>query len=159
MLILIISSVNFFYFIFVYNSGVVSLVLCCINFQNDYWQWKFSDKSIKIYYEEHEKEGSEPSKNMLMIPTISDVSTMEEWNLVVSEILQQDGSENLRATLVDWPGLGNSDRPKLDYTADVMEKFLSDLINSPGSPVCRSGVLNWLYFCCDDCSLVDIDRC
>lgn len=107
--------------------------------KNDYWKWKFSDKSIKIYLEEHEKEGSQPSKNMLMIPTISDVSTMEEWSLVVSDILQQDGSDNLKATLVDWPGLGNSDRPKLDYTADVMEKFLVDLINSPGSPVCRSG--------------------
>uniref|UniRef100_A0A803M152 AB hydrolase-1 domain-containing protein n=1 Tax=Chenopodium quinoa TaxID=63459 RepID=A0A803M152_CHEQI len=103
--------------------------------KNDYWQWKFSDKSIKIYYEEHEKEGSKPSKNMLMIPTISDVSTMEEWNLVVSEILEQDVDKNFGATLVDWPGLGNSDRPKLDYTADVMEKFLADLINSPGSPV------------------------
>lgn len=75
-----------------------------------------------------------------MIPTISDVSTVEEWNLVASDILQRDGNENLRATLVDWPGLGKSDRPKLDYNADVMEKFLVDLINSPGSPACKSGV-------------------
>ncbi|XP_021733842.1 uncharacterized protein LOC110700592 [Chenopodium quinoa] len=107
--------------------------------KNDYWQWKFSDKSINIYYEEHEKEGSQPSKNMLMIPTISDVSTMEEWNLVVSEILEQDVDKNFEVTLVDWPGLGNSDRPKLDYTADVMEKFLADLINSPVSPVFKPG--------------------
>ncbi|KAL2924587.1 Phosphoglucosamine mutase [Bienertia sinuspersici] len=108
--------------------------------KNDYWQWKFSDKSINIYYEEHGKEGSQPSKNMLMVPTISDVSTVDEWSLVVSDMLQQDGNENLRATLVDWPGLGNSDRPKLDYTADVMEKFLVDLINSSSSPVCDSGM-------------------
>lgn len=107
--------------------------------KNDYWQWKFNDKSISIYLEEHAKEGSQPSKNMLMIPTISDVSTVEEWSLVASDILQRDGNEYLKATLVDWPGLGNSDRPKLDYTADVMEKFMVDLINSPASPVSKSG--------------------
>lgn len=106
--------------------------------KNDYWQWKFSDKSINIYYEEHENKGSKPSKNLLMIPTISDVSTVNEWNAVASDVLQRDSNENLMATLVDWPGLGNSDRPKLDYTVDVMEKFLVDLINSPGSPACRS---------------------
>ncbi|XP_074316395.1 uncharacterized protein LOC141652705 [Silene latifolia] len=107
--------------------------------KNDNWQWKFSDKSIKIYYEQHEKEGSKPDRNILMIPTISDVSTVEEWSMVALDILQRDGSENLRAMLVDWPGLGNSDRPKLDYNADVMEKFLVDFINSPSSPVSKSG--------------------
>ncbi|KAL9227364.1 hypothetical protein vseg_003060 [Gypsophila vaccaria] len=107
--------------------------------KNDNWQWNFGDKSIGIYYEEHEKKGFKPDNNVLMIPTISDVSTVEEWSLVASDILERDGSENLRAMLVDWPGLGNSDRPKLDYNADVMEKFLVDFINSPSSPVSRSG--------------------
>lgn len=107
--------------------------------KNDYWQWKFSDNSINVYYEQREKEGSQPSKNILMLPTISDVSTVEEWNLVASDVSQRDGNDNLQTTLVDWPGLGNSDRPKLDYNADVMEKFLVDLINSPDSPVCKSG--------------------
>ncbi|KAK9684556.1 hypothetical protein RND81_10G218000 [Saponaria officinalis] len=107
--------------------------------KNDKWQWNFGDKSIGIYYEEHETKGSKPDKNILMIPTISDVSTVEEWSLVALDILQRDGGENLRAMLVDWPGLGNSERPKLDYNANVMEKFLVDFLNSPGSPVSRSG--------------------
>ncbi|KAJ0104821.1 hypothetical protein Patl1_18752 [Pistacia atlantica] len=89
------------------------------------WQWKFKDSSINIYYEEHERESSDPTKNILMIPTISDVSTVEEWRSVAKDIAQRDGKVNWRATIVDWPGLGYSDRPKMDYNADVMENFQS----------------------------------
>jgi pimeloyl-ACP methyl ester carboxylesterase len=100
------------------------------------WQWKFMDNNpINIYYEEHQKQSEEPTKNILMIPTISDVSTVEEWRLVAKDIVQRTGTYNWRATIVDWPGLGYSDRPKLDYNADVMEKFLVDFINSPNSPL------------------------
>lgn len=103
------------------------------------WQWKFKDNSVNIYYEEHEKESTEPTKNILMIPTISDVSTVEEWRLVAKDIVQQVGKVNWRATIIDWPGLGYSDRPKLDFNADVMEKFLVDFINSPNSPISSFG--------------------
>ncbi|KEH15849.1 putative alpha/Beta hydrolase [Medicago truncatula] len=99
------------------------------------WQWKFKDNLINIYYEEHVKESSEPSQNILMMPTISDVSTVEEWRLVAEDIAQRSGSVNYRTTIVDWPGLGYSDRPKIDYNADVLEKFLVDFINSPNGPV------------------------
>jgi hypothetical protein len=99
------------------------------------WQWKFKDSVINIYYEEHEKESAVPAKNMLMIPTISDVSTVEEWRTVAKDIVQRGGEVNWRATIIDWPGLGYSDRPKLDYNADVMEKFLVDFVNARNSPV------------------------
>ncbi|XP_031256583.1 uncharacterized protein LOC116114579 [Pistacia vera] len=102
------------------------------------WQWKFKDSSINIYYEEHERESSDSTKNILMIPTISDVSTVEEWKSVAKDIAQRDGKVNWRATIVDWPGLGYSDRPKMDYNADVMEKFVVDFINAPDSPVSSS---------------------
>lgn len=74
-----------------------------------------------------------------MIPTISDVSTVEEWRAVAKDIVQRGGKVNWRATIVDWPGLGYSGRPKLDYNADVMEKFLVDFMTSPDSPVSSSG--------------------
>lgn len=106
------------------------------------------DNSINVYYEEHEKESTEPTKNILMIPTISDVSTVEEWRLVTKDIVQRAGNVNWRATIVDWPGLGYSDRPKLDYTADVMEKFLVDFINAPNSPVSCSGGYNRNFYLC-----------
>lgn len=70
-----------------------------------------------------------------MMPTISDVSTAEEWRSVAKDIVQRPGLVSWRATIVDWPGLGYSDSPKLNYNADVMEKFLVDLINAPDSPL------------------------
>lgn len=102
------------------------------------WLWKFKDNSINIYYEEHERESPDPPKNILMIPTISDVSTVEEWRLVAQDIVQRVGKVNWRATIVDWPGLGYSDRPNMDYNADVMEKFVVDLINALDSPLSSS---------------------
>uniref|UniRef100_A0AAV2D6V2 AB hydrolase-1 domain-containing protein n=1 Tax=Linum trigynum TaxID=586398 RepID=A0AAV2D6V2_9ROSI len=108
------------------------------SFKSTSWQWKFDDKSISIYYEEHSKNNSDSPKDILMIPTISDVSTAEEWRSVALDIVQRAGGADWRATIVDWPGLGYSDRPKIDYNADVMEKFLVDFINSPDSPLKNS---------------------
>lgn len=124
-----------------YRSYVCQFVLQVIYrlFQTSNWQWKFKDNLIKVYYEEHEKNNSDSSKNILMVPTISDVSTVEEWRSVARDIVQRVGKVNWRATIVDWPGLGYSDRPKLDYNADVMEKFLVDFINAPDSPIRSSG--------------------
>ncbi|KAJ7956394.1 alpha/beta-Hydrolases superfamily protein [Quillaja saponaria] len=99
------------------------------------WQWRFKENLINIYYEEHVRENDEPSQNILLLPTISDVSTVEEWRVVAGDIIQRDSKVNWRATIVDWPGLGYSGRPKIDYNADVLEKFLVDFINAPNSPV------------------------
>ncbi|XP_007037336.2 PREDICTED: uncharacterized protein LOC18604677 [Theobroma cacao] len=98
------------------------------------WEWKFKDNVINIYYEEHENESTDHAKNILMIPTISDVSTVQEWRAVAKDILGRVGKVNWRATVVDWPGLGYSSRPKMDYDADVMEKFLVDFIKEISSP-------------------------
>ncbi|XP_016450804.2 uncharacterized protein LOC107775567 [Nicotiana tabacum] len=106
--------------------------------KNNNWLWKYKDNSVNIYYEEHDKGSDEPCKNVLLIPTISDVSTVEEWRSVAKDIAGRSGKVNYRTTIVDWPGLGYSDRPKLDYNADVMEKFLVDFINAPNSPVNNS---------------------
>ena len=113
-------------------------------FQTGRWEWKFEDKPINIYYEEHEQDSSEDVKNILMIPTISDVSTVEEWRVVAKDIVGRKGELGYRATIVDWPGLGYSDRPSLNYNADVMESFLVQLVNSPNSPVANAGNLDFL---------------
>lgn len=115
-----------------------------LEIQTNSWKWKFNENMVNIYFEEHEGNSSDPPKNILMVPTISDVSTVEEWRSVARDIVQRDGSVNWRATIVDWPGFGYSDRPKMDYNADVMERFLVDFINSSDSPVSGSGGL-FLY--------------
>ncbi|KAG9451306.1 hypothetical protein H6P81_011271 [Aristolochia fimbriata] len=105
------------------------------------WQWRYQDNSVNIYYEEHEAEtlNSNKTKNVLMIPTISDVSTVEEWRTVAKDIVMRNGEVHWQATIVDWPGLGFSDRPSIDYNADVMEKFLVEFINASNSPLIQSG--------------------
>lgn len=85
-------------------------------------------------------------KNILMIPTISDVSTVEEWRVVAKDIVGRKGELGYRVTIVDWPGLGYSDRPSLNYNADVMESFLVELMNSPNSPVANAGKPDCSFF-------------
>ncbi|KAL8529591.1 hypothetical protein ACS0TY_006863 [Phlomoides rotata] len=101
------------------------------------WKWKVDGNSVNIHFERLEKQGAadQPQKNILLVPTISDVSTVEEWRIVAEEIVGKNGGINWSATIVDWPGLGYSDRPKLDYNADVMERFLVDFIRAPDSPI------------------------
>jgi hypothetical protein len=58
---------------------------------------------------------------------------------VAKDIVDRGGAVNFRAAIVDWPGLGFSDWPSLNYNADVMEDFLVKLITFPDSPVKSSG--------------------
>lgn len=94
---------------------------------------------MNVYYEDHEGDSTANAKSILMIPTISDVSTVEEWRAVAKDIVRRSGEINWRATIVDWPGLGYSDRPTLEYNADVMENFLIQFLNAPDSPLFNSG--------------------
>ncbi|XP_020590321.1 uncharacterized protein LOC110031459 [Phalaenopsis equestris] len=102
------------------------------------WRWRFQGTTININYEEHKEENNANEKSILMIPTISDVSTVEEWSVVAKDIVGRKGNVNWRATIVDWPGLGDSERPLLNYNADVMENFLFQLINEADSPLRNS---------------------
>ncbi|KAG1366448.1 hypothetical protein COCNU_13G002380 [Cocos nucifera] len=104
------------------------------------WQWKFDGNSVNVYYEEHEGGSAANVKNILMIPTISDVSTVEEWRTVAKDIVARE-EVKCCATIVDWPGLGYSDRPSLNYTADIMEDFLVQFMNAPNSPLTHSAKL------------------
>lgn len=115
-----------------------------VAFQTGKWQWNFDGNSVNVYYEEHEGKSAANAKQILMIPTISDVSTVEEWRTVAKDIVAREGDVRCRATIVDWPGLGFSDRPSLEYNADVMENFLVQFINASDGPLANSGeILIW----------------
>ncbi|KAG6496867.1 uncharacterized protein LOC121988450 [Zingiber officinale] len=103
------------------------------------WEWKFNGNSVNVYFEEHEAESVANAKQILLVPTISDVSTVEEWRTVAKDIVAREGDVRCRATIVDWPGLGYSDRPSLEYNADVMQNFLEQFINAPDGPLANSG--------------------
>lgn len=84
--------------------------------------------------------GTVPVKNCLLLPTISDVSTTEEWHAVAENLLSREEISGLRILIVDWPGLGLSDRPPIEYTADVLETFLVDLVKSADGPLGSSSI-------------------
>lgn len=96
---------------------------------------------MNVSYEEHiGNGGSGPLQNLLLLPTISDVSTTEEWRAVALDLLNRDTSR-WRILIVDWPGFGLSDRPRMDYTADSLEGFLADFVTAADSPLNASGQL------------------
>lgn len=112
-----------------------------IQVQTKQWTWTFEGTPIKINLVEYLPNGSSPTKTLVMLPTISDVSTTEEWH-AVAERLQSKSSTSYRIVCVDFPGLGLSDRPGIDYTADLYEKFLVDIISEKDGPICPSSGLN-----------------
>eukprot|EP00252_Welwitschia_mirabilis_P012993 TRINITY_DN28702_c0_g1_i1.p1 TRINITY_DN28702_c0_g1~~TRINITY_DN28702_c0_g1_i1.p1 ORF type:complete len:441 (-),score=69.78 TRINITY_DN28702_c0_g1_i1:137-1333(-) len=103
------------------------------------WTWSFQNKSITITYEEWKGNNNGPCSDVLLLPTISDVSTTEEWHQSTNLLLSRGGTQNWRAVIVDWPGFGLSDRPSIEYTADVMERFLVDFLSANDGPFNQSG--------------------
>lgn len=100
---------------------------------------------MNVSYEEYiGNGGSGPLQNLLLLPTISDVSTTEEWRAVALDLLNRDTSR-WRILIVDWPGFGLSDRPRMDYTADSLEGFLADFVTAADSPLIASGQQLLIY--------------
>ncbi|KAH9295791.1 hypothetical protein KI387_039379, partial [Taxus chinensis] len=97
-------------------------------FRTGTWTWSFENKPFKIYFEEHKQNVSGPYKDIIMLPTISDVSTTGEWQAVAKDLLTRELAANWRTVIVDWPGFGFSDRPSIQYNANLMEKFLVDFL-------------------------------
>ncbi len=114
-------------------------VICCTwwkqQLKTGTWQWSYEGNQLNIHYVEHSGSEGRPSKTLLLLPSLSDVSTTEEWQAVAETLVKQSGSDNWRAVVVDWPGLGLSDRPPIEYTVDVLEKFLIDLVLDANGPL------------------------
>ena len=94
--------------------------------------------NLKVHYEEYSGTGF--IEDILLLPSISDVSTTEEWRDVARNLNERGGSR-WRFVIPDWPGFGLSDRPRMDYTADTLESFLVDFISAANSPLGVSGKL------------------
>jgi pimeloyl-ACP methyl ester carboxylesterase len=95
---------------------------------------------LNINYVEFGSQGEEGvQETLLLLPTLSDVSTTEEWHAVAEELV---GPGKRRAVVVDWPGLGLSDRPALEYTVDLLEKFLVDFVTAANGPLAGAQGLN-----------------
>lgn len=80
------------------------------------WQWQ--GQAIRVATETL---GSGPS--VLLLPAFSTVSTRTE----LAELAQQL-APHFQITLLDWPGFGESDRPRLDYQPDFYRQFLKAFV-------------------------------
>jgi pimeloyl-ACP methyl ester carboxylesterase len=82
------------------------------------WNWK--ETQIKVIYETRGQ-----GNPVLLLPAFSTVSTREEMR-PLAELL----ASNFQVVSLDWPGFGESDRPRIDYQPQLYHQFLKDFVES-----------------------------
>lgn len=82
------------------------------------WKWKATE--IQVIYETRGQ-----GNPVLLLPAFSTVSTREEMR-PLAELL----ASNFQVVSLDWPGLGESDRPRTDYQPQLYHQFLKDFVES-----------------------------
>jgi pimeloyl-ACP methyl ester carboxylesterase len=82
------------------------------------WNWK--DTEIQVIYETRGQ-----GNPVLLLPAFSTVSTREEMR-PLAELL----ASNFQVVSLDWPGFGESDRPRTDYQPQLYHQFLKDFVES-----------------------------
>jgi pimeloyl-ACP methyl ester carboxylesterase len=81
------------------------------------WTWR--GRPIPVGYEMSGPAGAEP---ILMLPAMSTVSTRAELKALALHLATR------RCVITDWPGFGNTARPRLDYDRALCRGFLEDLV-------------------------------
>ncbi len=80
------------------------------------WQWQ--GQEVRVSYERVGR-----GMPLLLLPSMSTVSSRGEMMPLARELA--DGCDSM---LVDWPGFGDSDRLKLDYSPALFRQFLVDFV-------------------------------
>lgn len=87
--------------------------------------WNWQDTQIKVIYETRGQ-----GNPVLLLPAFSTVSTRFEMR-PLAELL----ASKFQFVTVDWPGFGESSRPRIDYEPQLYHQFLRDFVgaifNSP----------------------------
>lgn len=86
--------------------------------------WNHAGRSLNIALT---KEGGD-GPAWLLLPALSTISSRQEWESFVAAISRRQGAEAPRLISVDWPGFGDSDRPRLPYDAELLARFLADFV-------------------------------
>jgi hypothetical protein len=81
------------------------------------WSWRGTP--IPLVYEVSGPASAEP---ILMLPAMSTVSTRDELRALAHHL----GSR--RSVITDWPGFGDTARPRLDYDRELCRGFLAELV-------------------------------
>lgn len=86
------------------------------------YDWNHAGRRVQIAV--REQGGKGPS--WLLLPALSTISSRREWEPFCAAIGERKGPEALRLIRVDWPGFGESERPRLPYDAALLARFLAD---------------------------------
>jgi pimeloyl-ACP methyl ester carboxylesterase len=81
------------------------------------WSWRGTP--ILVGYE---VSGSSEAEPILMLPAMSTVSTRAELRALASHF------EGRRCIITDWPGFGDTARPRLDYDRALCRCFMEELV-------------------------------
>jgi pimeloyl-ACP methyl ester carboxylesterase len=89
------------------------------------YRWNHGGQDVAIAI--HDSGGPGPA--WLLLPALSTISSRSEWEPFCAALLERchrNRSPVPRLIRVDWPGFGDSDRPRLPYDAALLARFLSD---------------------------------
>jgi pimeloyl-ACP methyl ester carboxylesterase len=99
--------------------------------------WSWGGAPVGVGYQLSGPGRAEP---ILMLPALSAVSTRDELRALAHHL------ETRRCVITDWPGFGDTARPRLDYDRDLCRGFLEALvahlrsvIERPAFPVIACG--------------------
>jgi pimeloyl-ACP methyl ester carboxylesterase len=82
--------------------------------------WSSRGTPIPVEYEMSGPVGAEP---ILLLPALSTVSTRDELKALANQLT------NRRCVITDWPGFGDTARPRLDYDRALCRSFLEELVS------------------------------
>lgn len=88
------------------------------------YAWNHAGRRVQIAV--REQGGKGPA--WLLLPALSTISSRREWEPLGAAIGERKGAEALRLISVDWPGFGDSERPRLAYDAALLARFLADFV-------------------------------
>ena len=94
--------------------------------------WNHAGRRLQIAV--REQGGKGPA--WLLLPALSTISSRREWEPLCAAIGERKGAEAPRLICVDWPGFGESERPRLAYDAALLARFLADFRRDFCPPDC-----------------------
>lgn len=76
-------------------------------------RWSEADVTVGM-----DRAGS--GRTLLLLPALSSISTRGEMRPLLERL-----SSSFRVTSIDWPGFGDRARPRVDWTPDMLSRFLA----------------------------------
>ena len=95
------------------------------------YSWRVGERTIEIAISD--SGGSGPA--WLLLPALSTISSRREWQPFADAVVDAFAGREAPSTAappprliaIDWPGFGESDRPRIAYNAELMARCLVDV--------------------------------